>query len=46
MMKDNILKLKKAYADYNLNNTYKITEELLKYILERINGIFVSPSTE
>ena len=38
MMKDNILKLKKAYADYNLNNTYKITEELLKYILERINA--------
>ena len=38
MMKDNILKLKNAYADYNLNNTYKITEDLLKYILERINA--------
>lgn len=38
MMRDDILELKKAYENYNLNNTYMITEELLKYILERINA--------
>ena len=38
MMKDSVYKLKKAYEKYQLDSSYKITENLLQYIRERISA--------
>ena len=35
-MRENVSKLRKATNDYRLNNSYEITENILKYIQERI----------
>jgi len=36
MLKENILKLKKANKEYTLNSEYELTENLFKYVKERI----------
>ena len=37
-MRENVSKLRKATNDYRLNNSYEMTEDILKYIQERIRA--------
>jgi len=37
MMEVEYKNAKKAYENYNLNNEYKISENILEYVKERIN---------